>query len=725
VRRKTRSPMPAKRPSLSPSPNRCILPPMALFCQLAFLCVVLLAPTMVRAQEDADLDFLTNIGEFRDLRKMLHAHLTNGAHEHLRQRAAAIAGISTLDAVAARRKLVRANILESVGGFPGRTPLNARTVGTIDRGDYKIEKIIFESQPQFFVTGNLYLPKTGAPPYPAILYPLGHELGGKSHSTWQQMLGSLARRGYVAFAWDPLGQEERTQFFDPDWNDSKFFSSVVEHTELGTQCMLIGDAIARYTIWDGIRALDYLLSRPEVDASRVGATGNSGGGTHTSYLSALDDRIKVAAPSCYITSWRFMLDTIGPQDGEQVFPGWLNNGMDYPDLIYSFAPKPFLVLSAIRDFFPIGGVRESFAEAHRLYEALAIGDKLQKVEADDGHGYTKPRRQAAYRWFARWLQSKEDDGAEQDVPIARAEELWATPTGQVSTSFHGEDVYSLNLKRYEAVRRNRPVFSLEKVRELAAFDPGKGDLNVKNYGTLQRTGYRTEKLTYESEPGIVIPALLYIPEGPTARRPAILYADGEGKKASAGEAERLAQKGLIVLSPDLRGMGETRPAFDPYDDFFRYFGDYESAETAILLGKTLVGMRAADIERGINLLMARSDVDGSNLAGIGKGLAAVAMLHAAALDPRIQKVALEDMLVSYDAIVSHRIHRKMFEQIVPSALKFYDLPDLASSLSPRHVWIIDAVNPMGQVIPAGQVRTIYHGEQIHVANRDQKWDFAF
>ena len=552
---------------------------MALLCQIAFLCVALSVPTVMRAQEDSDLDFLANIGEFRDLRKMLPAHLMNEANGHLRQRAAAIAGISTLDAVAARRKLVRAKILESVGGFPERTPLNPRIVGTIDRGDYKIEKIIFESQPQFFVTGNLYLPKTGAPPYPAILYPLGHELGGKSNATWQQMLGSLARRGYVAFAWEPLGQEERKQFFDPDWDDSKFFSSTVEHTELGTQCMLIGDAIARYTIWDGIRALDYLLSRPEVDASRVGATGNSGGGTHTSYLSALDDRIKVAAPSCYITSWRVLLDALGPQDGEQVFPGWLNNGMDFPDFIYSFAPKPFLVLSAIRDFFPIGGVRESFAEAHRVYETLGIGDKLQKVEADDGHGYSQPRRQAAYRWFARWLQSKEDDGAEQDVPIARSEELWATPTGQVSTSFHGEDVFSLNLKRYETVRRNRPAFTPDKVRDLAAVNPGKGGLNVKSYGTLQRTGYRIEKLTYESEPGILIPALLYIPEGQTTRRPALLYADGEGKQASSAEAERLVHKGFIVLSADLRGIGETRPALDTHDDFFRYFGDYESAET--------------------------------------------------------------------------------------------------------------------------------------------------
>ena len=207
--------------------------------------------------------------------------------------------------------------------------------------------------------------------------------------------------------------------------------------------------------------------------------------------------------------------------------------------------------------------------------------------------------------------------------------------------------------------------------------------------------------------------------------PAILYADGEGKQASAREAERLVHKGFIVLSADLRGMGETGPTLDPHDDFVRYFGDYASTETAILLGKTLVGMRAGDIERGINLLASRSDVDGANLAGIGKGAAAVAMLHAAALDPRIRKVALENMLVSYDALVTHRIHRKMFEQIVPSALKFYDLPDLAGSLSPRQVWIVDAVNPMGQVMPAAEVRSIYRGEQMHVANRDEKWDFAF
>ncbi len=687
---------------------------MASIRPLAALGLVLFAPLAAPAQEKSDLDFLGSLDEFHGIRKMLPERLSQEVNDHLRRRTEAVAGISTLDGIAARRKLVRDTIFESIGGLPERTPLNARVTGVLDQGDYRIEKVVFESQPHFFVTANLYLPKQGEPPYPAILFPLGHELGGKSHAAWQQVAGSLARRGYVVLAWDPVGQEERKQFYDPDWNDSKFFASTVEHTELGAQCMLVGDALARYTIWDGMRALDYLLSRPEVDAKRVGATGNSGGGTLTTYLSALDDRIQVAAPSCYINSWRVLLDALGPQDAEQVFPGWLQHELDFPDFIYSFAPKPFLVLSAIRDFFPIGGVREAFDEAQRVYGSLGSADKLQKVEVDDGHGYSKPRREAAYRWFGRWLKPEGDDGAERDVPIATSEQLWATATGQVSTSLHGEDVFSLNLKRYEAVKASRPALALEKVKQIAAFRPSSGGLNMKTYGTLQRNGYRIEKLTYESEPGILIPAVLYVPETHGGKAPAILIVDGDGKRASGEAAELLVHKGNVVLAVDARGLGETRPALEEHDYFFRYFADHDSAETAILLGKTLVGMRAADITRGVDLLAARSEVDVSNISGFGRRSAAVAMLHAAALDQRIKRLVLEEMLVSYDAVVRHRIHRQMFEQIVPSALKFYDLPDLAAAFAPRPVWLINTVNPLGQTLAAPDVRAVYGQAHVHV-----------
>lgn len=339
---------------------------------------------------------------------------------------------------------------------------------------------------------------------------------------------------------------------------------------------------------------------------------------------------------------------------------------------------------------------------------------MQKVEADDGHGYSQPRRQAAYRWFGHWLKSEEDDGAEQDVPPATSEELWATPTGQVSTSFQGEDVFSLNLKRYAAVRSSRPSFSLDQIKQVVAFAPASGELHIQTYGALERDGYRIEKLTYQSEPGVLIPALIYVPHNRPGRLPAIICADGEGKRSARQSAELLVRKGSLVMSIDARGFGETRPDLDTHDHFFTYFADHDDAETAILLGKTLVGMRAADISRGIDLLAARPDVDASQLSAIGRGAAAVAMLHAAAFDPRIRKLVVDEMLVSYDAIVTHRIHRQMFEQIVPSALKFYDLPDLADSLAPRPLWIINAVNPLGQVLPAPEVRARYARAQIHV-----------
>ncbi len=265
------------------------------------------------------------------------------------------------------------------------------------------------------------------------------------------------------------------------------------------------------------------------------------------------------------------------------------------------------------------------------------------------------------------------------------------------------------------MKANRPAFSLAKVREVAAFEPATSALNITTYGSLQRSGYRIEKLTYESEPGILIPAVLYVPETHGAKSPAIIYADGEGKQAVREAAELLVKKGNLVMAIDARGLGETRPVLDD-DYFFRYFADHDNAETAILLGKTFVGMRAADIARGVDLLAARSDVDASNITGFGRRSAAVAMLHAAALDPRIKQLVLEEMLVSYDAIVTHRIHRQMFEQIVPSALKFYDLPDLANSFAPRPVSIINAVNPLGQVLSAPEVRAVYAKAQVHVTH---------
>jgi cephalosporin-C deacetylase-like acetyl esterase len=487
--------------------------------------------------------------------------------------------------------------------------------------------------------------------------------------------------------------------------------STTEHTVVGTQCLLIGDHLARYTIWDGMRALDYLLSRPEVDPARVGLTGNSGGGTHTAYIAALDDRIRVAAPSCYITSWRLMLQTIGPQDAEQTFPFWLRDGFDYPDYLYAFAPKPCLLLSAIRDFFPIAGARQTFAEAVKVYSAIGAREKLGMFEADDGHGYNKSRRLATYKWFGRLLKGVDDNDPEPQIEMATPEELRCTRTGQVSTSLGGETVFTLNQKRLAPLKANRrtPTGELpRKVQELIHYEPPSTSLQVTPYGTISRSGYHIEKLTYESESGITIPSLLFVPDGGNDKKAAVLMVSEDGKKASAPEAEQLVTSGMVVLSIDARGFGETQVNTELNSkEFDHYFGDFRDAMTALLVGKTMVGMRALDITRAIDLLSARRDVDRDKIYAYGKKGGSVPVLYAAVLDRRIRKVVLEGMLSSYVSVVENKIHRQVLESVVPAALKFYDLPDAVATLVPRKVSIVSGTDPLGHELPANEVRKEY------------------
>lgn len=670
------------------------------------LLAFVLQPARAWPADHAELDFLSGRTDFVRIREML-------PDDCRRQ------GLALLDTRAREgakpREYLRERTLKALGGLPERTPLNARVTGTLERPQYRIEKIIFESQPGFYVTANLYIPKTGQAPFPAVLYPLGHEDGAKAHATWQRMLGTLASRGYVALAWDTLGQGERIQFYDEDLKGSKAQQSTLEHTLLGTSTLVAGDALARYTIWDGMRALDYLLSRPEVDQKRVAVTGNSGGGTHTAYLAALDERFAVAASSCYITSWSRLLETIGPQDAEQCLPGWLAAGLDHGDFIAAFAPKPFLILSAIRDFFSIAGARATFAEAQRTYMLAGVPNHIAMVEVDDGHGYSAPLRQAAYEWFDRWLKGGGEQEKEPVIAIATEEELWCTPTGQVLTSLGGETVHSLNRKR--ASRFHTGTAAAAQVAKRTGFVKPEGPLNVQSFGRLEGTGFHIEKLLYQTEPGIVVPALLYLPAR-AGRKAAVVYAAGEGKAASADEAEALAKAGLIVLSIDARGFGETRNLGDPSDrPWTRYFGDYYSAMTAILAGRTLVGMRAADIVRGVDLLAGRDDVDTGRIYAIGRGAAAVSVLHAATFDARIRQTGLESMLVSYQSVVDYKIHYQVFEQVIPGVLADYDLAGLAASLAPRRVWVVDARDPLGHLVPLDEVRRIYSRPSVRVVRR--------
>jgi dienelactone hydrolase len=377
--------------------------------------------------------------------EMLSRYLLGEAQKLFDARRQAVAALKTPAEVVARQKMLRRHFLDAIGPFPEKTPLKARVVGKKKCDGYTLERVVYESRPSHHVTANFYLPG-GPGPFPGVLLPCGHSANGKAIEAYQRACISMAKHGLAVLCYDPIGQGERVQILNAQGKPA-LKSSTAEHTLAGTGALLVGQSAAGYRIWDGIRSLDYLASRPEVDPKRLGCTGNSGGGTMTAYLMALDDRIVAAAPSCYITSLERLFATIGPQDAEQNITGQVAFGMEHADYLTMRAPRPTLICAATRDFFDIQGTWTSFREAKLLYGLLDHGERVDLFEYDSKHGFNKPRRQASMRWMRRWLLHKDDAPDEGDYPIHTDAELQCTRTVQVLDHYTGVSVYGPNQKR--------------------------------------------------------------------------------------------------------------------------------------------------------------------------------------------------------------------------------------------------------------------------------------
>jgi cephalosporin-C deacetylase-like acetyl esterase len=570
--------------------------------------------------------------------------LTTEAKEHLRRRSAKIAALKSAGDVRARQQYVRERILAQIGGLPEKTPLRPQITGVLQREGYRVEKLIYESQPRFFVTANLYVPDRGQPPYAAVVGVAGHSANGKAQAFYQTVWISLARRGFVVLAFDPPGQGERSEYFDPDLGRSKIGIGTREHSMAGLQCLLTGSTIARHEIWDGIRAVDYLLTRKEVDPKRIGVAGNSGGGTQAAYLAVLEPRLAAVVSSCYMTAWEKLWDKPGPQDAEQVFPGFIADGLDFGDFFLSFAPKPFTMLTAIRDYFPIEGGRATYKEAVRIYELLGASEKAGFFEYDDPHGWSRPRREATYRWLEKWLHGREDAGAEGEVTTEYEADLYATPTGQIATSFGGETVQSLNWRLAERLYPERRAAQLKDPAALRRV-------------VAEVTGARV------------------IEGSPREGKGAILYLGSRD-----ADAQALETLGYSVSIYDPRSRGEASGG---------YSGAYQAAQRAILLNKSLIGLHLVEIQRRLDELAAAGPV-----ALYGKGNGGVLALYAAALDGRVQKAVVDGAVLSYMDIAQARIH-DAWEIVIPGVLKSFDLPDLARAIAPRPLVLIDPRTPAG------------------------------
>jgi cephalosporin-C deacetylase-like acetyl esterase len=602
------------------------------------------------------------------------------AQEQLSKREAAVARIQTVAEAEARQQAVRAKILELIGGLPDYSgPLNAKITGRIEMPRYVIEKVIFESLPKVFVAANVYRPKESGR-YPGVLMPLGHWMEGKP--AVQDIAANLAMKGFVVLAFDPLGQGERLQAYDARLRASLAGGATDQHILAGAQSVLMGASFARYRIWDAKRALDYLVSRPDVEIGKIGCTGCSGGGTLTAYISALDPRIKVAAPSCYMNTFRLLFS--GPTgDSEQTIPGFLAAGLDVADYVELFAPKPYLISSTVGDFFPIEGARHAYQEARNWYHLYGAEDKVQWAIGPGGHGTPHEVRERIYEWMIRWLKDGHGDFHEEPIQPQPDFKLFATEAGQVG----GRDIYEVigeEFRRKQSTGTQEQM--LAEIRKWAQTGEQKPPAS-RVLSESDGADFKMQQLAIEVEPGLEIPASLAIPAA-RGRKPAVLVVNGDAETAA-----KLARRGAIALSLAPRADSSAR------NDSRRLIGDWVTNTRAWLIGRNLPGMRAADIIRGVDLLAARPDVNAASISAAAHDVAGVWLLMAAALDPRIGKIWLHRTPYSLRTALNSPIHRNLHDALIPGFALKWDLADLKQALGTRPVTWTDPTDWMGTVVP--------------------------
>ncbi|MBI3693356.1 MAG: acetylxylan esterase [Acidobacteria bacterium] len=673
--------------------------------------LLLLAAPLLAGEVDV-LDDLPN------RRTMVAEYLARQAAPFEAKRDEEIAAIRSVEQLQAWQKRTRLRLIELLGGLPPETPLHPRVAGKLDRGDYRIEKIIYESQPRLYVTANLYLPAWKSVS-PAFIAPVGHWPEGKVFEDYQRLGMEMARHGYILFVYDPIGQGERLENFDPiTGQDRGGGSGTTAHTLIANQCFLIGETLTKHFVWDGIRAIDYLLTRPEVDHGHIGSMGASGGGTLTRYISAVDERVKISVPVVAAASKG---GVAGSGDGEQNVPGNVFARIWGRDHWWLLPPRPLLNLNASEDH----SFQTALASLEELKRAYGLFDREADavvLEAQGRHGFIAEMRQSAFDFIDRFWDPHHDHTRPARVgegTLEKPETLRATDTGQVWTSLGGATVFDINRQRAgEWLLASRGRVEPAEIRQFFDIPSYVSAMSVRRAGSLARDGYAIEKLVLESEPGVYVPALAFVPKG-EGRRPAVLFLDDRGKAAQAGpggELEQLAQRGYVALAVDVRGCGETSPG-EPlapnrtHDRMYRDFTLNPStslARGAMNLGRPLLGMRVHDALAAVQYLASRPDVDFNDLSVFGHREGGVISLFAAALDQRVRRAIAHRALIDFRALVENRYYAQPASLFIPGVLRRFDLPQVAAAAAPRRIVLINAVDGMGRRLAAPTVRVRYN-----------------
>jgi dienelactone hydrolase len=669
------------------------------------------------AQDDvaARAEALAQAPVFNEYRygHMVQEYFVHRVRKIARQRQRARAAIRTVEQVLDLRDEVRAKLQTCYGPFPQRTPLRPRITGSVEREHYTIERLIYESRPNYLVTANVYVPKSVEGPRPAVLATCGHSNDGKAYAAYQEFSRNLARQGYVVLIYDPPSQGERLEYPDSE-PGPRVRLGVHSHNQAGNQLTLVGESFALWEAWDGIRGLDYLVTRPDVDAQRLGVTGNSGGGTQTSHLAALDERFSMVAPNCFVTRFLRNLENEEPTDAEQIMPGALDQQLDMADFFIAHLPRPTLLSGERNDFFDVRGLRETYRELKRLYAILGKQDDVELYVGPNTHGFHRPARENMYRFFNQHAQV-DGSPAEPELPPEPEEVLRATPQGQVHLLGSRRTFDFTRQKANDwAARRDRLAGQqlVEAVGQSLALPERHG---APAYRVMRaRRIWNSPSLTdygfvVETEPRMV--AMLHaIPRsGPQYHFPrgqrATLYIPHRSslKEMITGQAPHPADE-PIRFALDVRGMGQltARTHKDSGDDFFDpYHSDYMYANHGLMLREPYAGRRVHDALCVLDLFQAHGYRE---IHLVGRGMGAITATFAALLHPLVNRVTLHNALLSYHELTQDPRYTWPLSAMVFDVLKTYDLPDCLRHLAAeKHLALVAPWTSRMQPWPAEQL----------------------
>ena len=605
---------------------------------------------------------------------------------------------------------VRNRIRECFGPEPERTPLRPRITRVTERDTYRIENLIFESRPGFPVTANVYVPTGVEGRMPGVIGTCGHSSNGKAASAYQAFSQGLARQGYVCLIYDPIGQGERLQYVNQDLT-ARIGPGTREHLHAGNQQFLVGEVFAMWRAWDGIRALDYLLTRDDVDPDHIGVTGNSGGGTMTTWLCGVERRWSMAAPSCFVTTFRRNLENELPADTEQCPPKALALSLDHDDFIAAMAPRPAILLAKERDYFDARGAEEAYARLKRLYGLLGAEQNIGQFIGPTTHGYSQENREAMYRWFNR-ATAGPDTRSEPEITIEADATLQCTPNGQVAELDGTRSVFSLTREKSLRLRKTRGQVTGETLKRgirsvLKLKVPGGKPPEYRILRYLNARGYPAKyAISYgiETEPGVFALTYMLSDERWYSRPPqgnsrAVLYVSHQSSDVELRTEPLIteilsAEPEATVFTCDVRGIGESQPDTCGVNSFHSAYGsDYFYAIHSLMLDRPYVGQKTYDVLRVLDWLrsIGRTDVH-----LVAKGWGALPATFAAVLSEQVTQVTFKNALTSYSDLAEAEDYDWPLSTMLPDVLSHFDLPDCYRALQARQ---LRQIEPWSAEIP--------------------------